>query len=105
MSCQIQINSISGTSPFYIYLCDITLTQCIFNTSATTPTYPLILTLPPTLQNTDLLIVKIIDGDNCQSFHNYLRPSHTPTPTVTITPTPTPSLYSTPTPTPTPSST
>lgn len=105
MSCNIQINSITGTPPFYIFLCDITFTQCIFNLSSSTPTYPIVLTLPPELENTDLIIVKIADGNGCETFHNYVRPSVTPTPTVTTTPTPTPSLYSTPTPTPTPSST
>ena len=105
MSCFIQINSINGTPPYDIYLCDITYSQCILNLSATTPSYPLILTLPPTLENTDFLIVQIVDSNNCQVFHNYVRPSLTPTPTTTTTPTPTPSLYSTPTPTPTPSST
>jgi hypothetical protein len=104
MSCQIQINSITGTPPFNIFLCDITFNQCILNLSAVTPSYPLILTLPPTLENTDLLIIQIVDYNNCSVFHNYVRPSLTPTPTNTTTPTPTPSLYSTPTPTPTPSS-
>ena len=105
MSCQVQINSILGTPPFYFFLCDINLTQCIYNSSASTPTYPIILDLPTSLIGTNQLVVKIIDGNSCEVYQDYILPSPTPTPSLTMTPTPTPSIYSTPTPTPTPSST
>jgi hypothetical protein len=97
MSCQIQINSISGTSPFDIYLCDINLNQCVFIQTETSPSYPIIISLPPTFYGVNQLIVKIIDGNGCETFNYYILPTPTPTPTITPTITPTPS------PTPTPS--
>jgi hypothetical protein len=99
MACQIQINSISGTSPFDIYLCDINLNQCVFTQTETSPSYPIIISLPPTFYGVNQLIVKIIDGNGCETFNYYILP--TPTPTASNTPTPT--ITPTPTPTPTPS--
>lgn len=98
MSCAIQINSISGTSPFDIYMCDIGLYQCIFLQTETSPTYPIILTPPTTLVGSTSFIIKIIDLNGCQTFYPYTQPTPTPTSTITVTPTVTP----TPTPTNTP---
>lgn len=106
MSCSIQINSISGTSPFDIYMCDTGLVQCVFLQTETSPTYPIILTTPNTLMGVTSFIIKIIDGNGCSIFYPYTQPSPTVTPTITptitISPTVTPTL--TPTKTPTPSS-
>jgi hypothetical protein len=98
MSCNIQINSISGTSPFDIYMCDIGLVQCIFIETVTSPTYPITLTTPTTLIGATSFIIKIIDTNGCQIFYPYTQPtptptsSNTPTPTVTPTMTPSPSF-------------
>ena len=91
MACQIQINSISGTSPFDIYFCDIGLNQCVFMQTETSPSYPIIIDLPQTLIGVNQLIVKIIDGNGCEIFYPYVVISKTPTPTPTVTPTITPS--------------
>ena len=92
MACQIQINSISGTSPFDIYFCDIGLNQCVFMQTETSPSYPIIIDLPQTLIGVNQIIVKIIDGNGCEIFYPFILPTPTPTPTVTptITPSPTP---------------
>jgi len=98
MSCSIQINSISGTSPFDIYMCDIGLYQCIFLQTETLPTYPIELNPPTTLIGATSVIIKIIDANGCQIFYPYTQPtptptsSNTPTPTVTPTMTPSPSF-------------
>ncbi len=108
MSCQVQINSISGTSPFDIYICDINLNLCVFIQTETSPTYPIVITPPATFYGLNQLIVKIIDGNGCETFNLYTLPTPTPTashtPTPTVTPTFTPTMTSTVTPTPTPSS-
>lgn len=95
MSCNIQINSISGTSPFDIYMCDVGLYQCIFLQTETSPTYPIMLSPPTTLIGATSFIVKIIDANGCQIFYPYTQPTPTPTssntPTPTVTPTVTPS--------------
>lgn len=92
MACQIQINSISGTSPFDIYFCDIGLNQCVFMQTETSPSYPITITIPAILLGVNQLIVKIIDANGCETFRYYILPTPTPTPTVTptITPSPTP---------------
>ena len=108
MSCNIQINSISGTSPFNIYMCDLGLAQCIFLQTETSPTYPIILNPPATLIGATSFIVKIIDANGCSYFYPFTQPSPTPTisftptntPTNTVTPTLTPTLTQTPTVTP-----
>ena len=90
MSCTLQINSISGTSPFDIYMCDIGLFQCIFMQTETSPIYPIVVNLPQQLVGVNQLVVKIIDGNGCETFHPYILPTPTPTVTPTMTPTPTP---------------
>ena len=104
MSCSIQINSISGTSPFDIYMCDIGLYQCIFLQTETSPAYPIILNPPTTLIGTTSFIIKIIDGNGCETFYPYSQPTPTQTPTLspTQTPTPTNTLTQTKTPSNTP---
>jgi hypothetical protein len=104
MACQIQINSISGTSPFDIYMCDIGLAQCVYLQTETSPTYPIIITYPPTLEGATSFIIKIIDANGLELFKPYTQPSPTPSISVTptITPSPTIGLSATPTPTVTP---
>ena len=92
MSCQIQINSISGTSPFDIYMCDIGIAQCIFLQTETSPTYPLTLTFPSTLNGSTSFIIKIIDANGCQVFYPYTQPTPTPSASMTRTPTVTPTI-------------
>jgi hypothetical protein len=98
MSCQIQINSISGTSPFDIYMCDIGLAQCVYLQTETSPTYPITIIPPATLVGATSFIIKIIDSNGCELFYPYTQPtptptaSNTPTPTVTPTITPSPSF-------------
>jgi len=101
MSCQIQINSISGTSPFDIYMCDIGLAQCVYLQTETSPTYPITITPPTTLVGATSFIIKIIDANGCQLFQPYTQPSPTPTPSITPTNTPTPTITPTPSITPT----
>jgi hypothetical protein len=90
MSCYIQINSISGTSPFDIYLCDIGLYQCVFTQTETSPVYPVNVNIPTTLLGVSQIIIKIVDGNGCSTFQLHILPTPTPTPSVTPAPTPTP---------------
>ncbi len=101
MSCQIQINSISGTSPFDIYMCDIGMVECIFIETVTSPTYPITITYPTTLIGTTSFVIKIVDGNGCQLFQPYTQPTPTPTPSITPTNTITPTVTPTPSITPT----
>lgn len=87
MSQIVTISSIYGTPPFQVYLCDSRLTTCILSTTiGGINELPVSVNLPTILINVNDLIIKIIDGNNCQSFQKY--GCITPTPSVTPTATP-----------------
>ena len=67
MSNQLQINSITGTSPFNIYVCDATITYCFF--VATITSTPYTFNIPFPLDSTTPIILKIIDGNNCERIY------------------------------------
>ena len=90
---EITITNITGTSPYDLYVCDVTNTLCVFISGLTSvpPSYTFI--VPPPLNTSGSLLIKIIDGDGCERFEYYAcyqTPTPTPTPTPTVTPTPSP---------------
>jgi len=64
----IQINSISGNSPYDIYVCDITLTYCYLVSGSTIITTPYQFVVPSPLDNVTSLILKIVDSLGCEKF-------------------------------------
>lgn len=100
----IEITGVTGTGPYSIYLCDLSLTYCYLMTGSTSipPTYTF--ELPSSLPNlnpppstisfagAESVIIKLVDLSNgCENFSIFNCPaSPTPTPTMTPTPTPTP---------------
>jgi hypothetical protein len=88
----IQINSLTGHSPYDITICDITNTYCYSGATGVT-TAPLTIDIPTELLGTTELLVVVTDSIGCEEiqyhFCNELIPSPTPTPTLTPTPTPT----------------
>ena len=97
----IQVNNVTGTPPYSIYICDLTLTTCYLLSEILT-------TIPPTIEDPipaqfeglNPLILKIVDGAGCETFQVIdCTISQTPTPTFTPTPTVTPSITPTVTPT------
>lgn len=64
----VQINSISGNSPYDIYVCDITLTYCYLVSGSTTIITPYQFIVPPPLDNVTSLILKIVDSLGCERF-------------------------------------
>lgn len=64
----IQINSISGNSPYDVYVCDITLTYCYLVTGSTSIPTPYQFVVPPPLTNVTSLILKIVDSLGCEKF-------------------------------------
>jgi hypothetical protein len=67
MPNQLQINSISGTSPFDIYVCDATITYCFF--VATIVGAPYTFDIPFPLDTTTPIILKIVDGAGCERIY------------------------------------
>ena len=102
MASYIQITSVTGTSPYDVYVCDVFGLNC--NLVGTIPgSVPPVVTFSiPTMFNyAQVVMVKVIDSNNCETFHIESCVPLTPTPTPTITPTNTPTPTITPTNTPT----
>lgn len=108
---QITINTISGSSPYDIYVCDINEITCVLSlTGVTTPPPSINLTIPSAFTYSPVVLIKIIDSSGCTTTEIYSCVSPTPTTSITITPTVTPTNTATAsqtptsvTPTPTPS--
>lgn len=119
MGSSITITSITGTSPYQVYVCNVLGASCNYVGSATTMPYTVV--LPAMYDSAPAVMIKVIDSLNCETFiiAPCTEPLPTPTPTATpiptatptstpaptATPSPTPGPTSTPTPTPTPTST
>ena len=63
----IQINSLSGTSPFDIYVCDQTITYCFFVSAITSSPY--VFDVPPPLDQSTPIILKVVDSNNCERIY------------------------------------
>lgn len=85
----IEISSFTGTTPFSVTICDMTLTYC-YVVATGVSSLPVTVNVPPTLVGSSNLIVKLIDANSCEYFQLYS--CVTPTPTPSITPTVTPSM-------------
>jgi hypothetical protein len=64
MPINLEINAITGTSPYDIYICDTSLSNCIYISTITTldltpGPYPF--PIPLIYQNTTNLVLKIVD--------------------------------------------
>ena len=90
----IQINSLTGHSPYDITICDITNTYCYFGVTGAT-TAPLTIDLPTELLGTNEVLVVVTDSIGCEEIQYHqctTQPTPTPTPTITPTITPTNSI-------------
>jgi hypothetical protein len=67
MSNILVINSITGASPFNIYVCDVTITYCFF--VQTIVGAPYTFSIPYPLDSTTPIILKIIDANNCEKIY------------------------------------
>jgi surface protein len=86
----IQINSLTGHSPYDITICDITNTYCYSGVTGAT-TAPLTINLPSELLGTNEVVVVVTDSIGCQEIQYHVCTTvPTPTPTPSFTPTPTP---------------
>lgn len=89
----VELISLSGTAPYDVYVCDITITYC-YLVATSVSTVPQSIDLPSFLTGVSSIIVKIIDSLGCEEF--YLIPCLQPTPSNTVTPSVTPTLTVTP---------
>lgn len=106
----IEISSITGVSPYEVYVSDIFGNNETFVGSFSGTVPPSIyFDLPFLFDTAPIVLIKVIDANNCQTFHQascqVIQQSPTPTLTPFFTPTPTPSITPTSTPAATPPST
>ncbi len=71
VSNQIVLTSVTGASPYIVYVCDATVTYCevsaILSSGSTVPP-TLTINVPPTLQGLSEFVVIIIDGNGCETL-------------------------------------
>ena len=104
MAIQVSIYTITGQSPYDIYICQTGGTGCFY--MATTSSTPYVFDIPAPYNTSDAYMLKIIDDNGCvitgiSSVEPCVSVTPTVTPTNTVTPTVTPTNTVTPTVTPT----
>ena len=67
MSTFININAISGQSPFDIYLCD-SPTSCIYIDTVPSSSLPYEFQIPVIMEGQTNFTLKVIDNNECESF-------------------------------------
>ena len=68
MGAKLYINSVTGTAPFSFYMCGLDLNNCTFVGSGTTTIPTLQFILPQIFVGASQIILKMIDGNNCEIF-------------------------------------
>ena len=63
----VQIASISGASPYKIYVCDSTITYCFF--VQTIVGAPFTFDVPFPLDSTTPIILKVVDANDCERIY------------------------------------
>lgn len=95
---QVSINSINGTPPYSIFICDYNQYTCELIQIVNNTVPPTInITVPERYNNYPIFVIKIVDSLNCEFVKEYNCQTLTPTPSFTNTPSITPSNTATPT--------
>jgi hypothetical protein len=63
MAVQVTINSLTGTSPYDVYICDGSVSNCVYIATISSPPY--VFDVPPPLDTETSLCVKVIDTNGC----------------------------------------
>ena len=71
MSHQIEISGTTGTSPYDIYLCDITNSYCYLMSGSTSIPPSVTFIVHPPLDDVNSLLIKLVDFNGCEIFHYY----------------------------------
>lgn len=65
MAIQVTINSVTGTSPYDVYICQSGGTGCFYIDTITSGELPFVFDIPAPYDSGDSYMVKIIDNLNC----------------------------------------
>ena len=68
MAAKLYITSVTGTAPFSFYMCGLDLNNCTFVGSGNTTSPTLTFNLPSIFVGAPQIILKMIDGNNCEVF-------------------------------------
>jgi hypothetical protein len=70
MPTNININNISGATPFNLYLCDQTNVTCIYIDTIPSSSLPYNFQVPVILENNPSYNLKVVDNNGCTSILN-----------------------------------
>lgn len=66
MPTNITLTSVSGLSPFHIYVCDTGFTSCIYVNTVTPIDIPYQVGIPPLFLSLSNVVVKVVDSNDCE---------------------------------------
>jgi hypothetical protein len=65
MPTNITLSSISGSSPFNIYVCDTGYTSCIYVDTITPLDVPYVINVPVLLTSLPTVVIRVVDSNDC----------------------------------------
>ena len=65
MPTNITLTTVSGSSPFHIYVCDTGFTTCIYVDTVTPIDIPYQITVPSVFSSLSSVVVNVKDSNNC----------------------------------------
>ena len=65
MAVQVTISSITGQSPYDIYICQSNGTGCFYISTTSVVSYPYVFDIPAPYNNSVAYMLKLIDSNNC----------------------------------------
>lgn len=65
MPTNITLSSVSGSSPFHIYVCDTGFTTCIYVNTINPIDIPYQIQIPPLFTSLPSIVVNVKDSNNC----------------------------------------
>jgi hypothetical protein len=72
MPTNININNISGATPFNVYLCDQENISCIYIETIPSSSLPYNFQVPIIMEGQTSFNLKVVDNNGCTSFSNIL---------------------------------
>jgi hypothetical protein len=70
MGTNITISSITGITPYDVYVCDTGYTTCIYVSTINSGNLPYSFTIPSIFSSLTNFVVKVIDNNNCVITEN-----------------------------------
>ena len=71
MAVQVTINSLTGTSPYNVYICDTTLISCVYLATINDGDLPFTIEVPAPYDTMIDFSVKIVDANNCEIIKTF----------------------------------